>query len=512
MSGACDSFAGIAVPEGDPGALRDAAGRFQTLGHQLSGVSGELRGMPSSMASWAGPASVAYAGTCLTNGAACDTAVDAMGQCAQAARQYAHALQQAQDLAKEAIAEARDAQARIDQAERDIGTALDRQATAALAIRSAETEISIAMAAAQPAPAAEAARGQAQSALYDAQGDEQRARRMLEKAQDDLERAKRKGRRAAEHARDAGRGAASAFHGAAGISPAYAVAGGAPAAQTGGPGSTWWDTKNEGAQWWDEDQFLGQLIFFHPENDTVGHYKWWGDRVLDVGMGPAGNALVGLGTSRLQAGAISRQAFLDIGYTRQFVAGRGGTTLVEGYTISRTTADVIDSGKWAQAMKFGRVGGKAVPIVGGAVSIASAGWDQWRQDEGNPNLTTTDRVGRAAGVGTYVGGASIAGAVIGTAIFPGVGTVAGLAIGATAGLVVGATASAITPLKDASAAAGQWTANAAVDSYHYVGDKIGEAQAWADDKLDDIGSGISSGIDSVKDHLPDVDLPDLNPF
>ena len=39
-----ESFAGITVPEGEPGGLEDAAGRFQSLGHALSGVSSEMRG------------------------------------------------------------------------------------------------------------------------------------------------------------------------------------------------------------------------------------------------------------------------------------------------------------------------------------------------------------------------------------------------------------------------------------------------------------------------------------
>jgi hypothetical protein len=151
------------------------------------------------------------------------------------------------------------------------------------------------------------------------------------------------------------------------------------------------------------------------------------------------------------------------------------------------------------------VGGKAIPIVGTGVSIASAGWDQWREDADNPNLTTTDRVGRAAGVGTYVGGAAAAGAIIGTAILPVGGTAAGLVVGAAAGLAVGAVASSIEPVKQAFADAGQWTANAAVDSYHYVDDKLQQAEAMVDTAENWVG-------DKVDDIVPDVDLPDLNPF
>ena len=492
-----DSFAGITVPDGDAGALEAAAGRFTTLGHSLSGIAGELRGMPGSLACWAGPASVSYAGACMTTSSAADTAVDAMGQAADAARRYARALEHAQDRAKEAIADARDAQERIDRAEREIQAAQDRQASAALAIRSAETEIMLAAGAGTPAPAAEAIRSQAQSDAANAAADEMRARRELEKARDDLERAQRKGREAAEDARDAGRGAAAAFHAAAQVSPAYAWFGG-PASGGGGNGGgapSWWDTENEGKKAWDEDQFLSQLIFFHPENDVVGGSKWWGDRVADVGIDYAGNALVAAGT-RAYAGAISTRQFLDITTSRTFVAGRGGISVVDTITARPVTAQVIDYDAWQRAGSLTRAG-RALPYVGAAVNVASAGWDQWRQDASNPNLTTTDRVGRAAGVGVYVGGASVAGAAIGTMIFPGVGTVAGLAIGATAGLVAGAVASSITPVKEFAADAGAAVANAAVDTVE-----------WSGDRLQDLGEGISD----LADKLPDIDMPDLNPF
>jgi len=141
-------------------------------------------------------------------------------------------------------------------------------------------------------------------------------------------------------------------------------------------------------------------------------------------------------------------------------------------------------------------GGKVIPFVGGALAIGSAGWDQWREDSSNPNLTTTDRVGRSAGVGVYVGGASIAGAAIGTMIFPGVGTGAGLVIGAAGGLVVGAVAASITPAKEFMADVGSTVANGAVDGYNTVVDTAG-----------DVKDKIGDGLDSVKDHIPD-----LNPF
>jgi hypothetical protein len=421
----------------------------------------------------------------VTNGNACDTAVQSLGDAERAARTYAAKLKSARERARHAIADARDAQHRIDQAERDIAAAVQRRTAAEGAAAAASRDIALAAATGVPNPGADTARSQAESEAAAAADDEAAARRRLADAKHDLEVAQRRGHEAMDDARDAGRSAAVAFAAAAGVSPAYAVFGGAPVAAGKGGAPGFWDTKNEGMKWWDEDQFLSQLLFFHPKNDEVGRYKWWGDQILGNGLSWASGALINAG-SRLRTAAISEMPLLTLRYGRQFMSGPGGTVLVESLSATRSTTTVIDAGLLAKAGKFGTAG-KALPIVGGAAAIASAGWDQWREDAGNPNLTTTDRVGRAAGVGAYVGGASIAGAAIGTALFPGVGTVAGLAIGAGAGLLAGAAASSIVPVKHAMAEAGQWTANAAVDT----------------------AKGIASGASWVKDHVPHVELPSV---
>ncbi|MGH2949359.1 MAG: exodeoxyribonuclease VII small subunit, partial [Solirubrobacteraceae bacterium] len=137
------SFAGITVPEGEPGGLRSAASQLGTVAGTLSGISGELRGMPGTMASWQGPASVSYAGSCMTGGSSADAAVQALGTAERAARAYGDALEEAQDEAERAIELAREAQQRIDQAERDIADAQARQAAAWQAADSAATEIAL---------------------------------------------------------------------------------------------------------------------------------------------------------------------------------------------------------------------------------------------------------------------------------------------------------------------------------------------------------------------------------
>jgi len=481
------SFAGIEVPKGQPGVLEQTAGEFGAIAASLSGVAGELRGMPGSL-TWSGPASVSYAGSCLTNSSGIDTAVTAFGQAEQAARTYATTLRDAKERAREAIRDARDAQQRIDAAERAIEDARNRQTAARNAVAFASKQIALSAVAATPAPEFEAARAQAERDAAVAADDEGRARRALERAQDDLARAKRRGRRAMDDARDAGQAAAAAFGAAAASSPAYAAAG-APGAGAPGGGS-WFNTTNEGSKTFDEDAFMAQLWFAHPRNDTVGRYKWFGDQALNFGLEPAGAGLTTLGHN-LRGKAITPMTELRLSYTRAFqVAPDGSTRLVTGLQASTRAVDVIDYGKWMSSGKYLKAG-KALPLVGAPLSIGGAAWDQWRDDAKHPDLTTTDRVGRAAGVGTYVGGAAIAGAAVGSVI-PGLGTAAGFVVGAGIGLAAGAVASSITPVKEAFADAGQWTANAAVD-----------AADWTGDRIDDIGDTLGS----VKDKLPD-----LNPF
>jgi hypothetical protein len=150
------------------------------------------------------------------------------------------------------------------------------------------------------------------------------------------------------------------------------------------------------------------------------------------------------------------------------------TVLPRALAVTQRTATVVDVDELAQAARLGRFA-KAAPITGGVLAAASAGIDQWREDSGDPDLTTTDRVGRSVGVGAYVGGAAVAGAAIGTFICPVGGTAVGAAAGAVGGLVFGAAASSITPAKHAAAAVGQWTAN----------------------RVEDVGHGVKSVLDDI---------------
>jgi hypothetical protein len=102
---------------------------------------------------------------------------------------------------------------------------------------------------------------------------------------------------------------------------------GSPAAGKGGA-TNWWNTTNEGAKWFDEDAFLAQLVFFHPKNDTVGRYKWWGDRAADAGFDYGADALTAYGF-RVRNSAFSTMRLWDVSASRTFVAGPNGISVLD---------------------------------------------------------------------------------------------------------------------------------------------------------------------------------------
>jgi uncharacterized protein YukE len=221
-----ETFAGITVPEGEPGAVRDAAQTFRGLAGSLHGVGGDIRAVPGMVSDWQGLAASAFHGTAPTNGSCIDAAAEAMTTCAEAARTYAEELEDAQKEAEAAIEEARDAQRRIDQAQSDLENALSAQITASDQIMSASTRMSSGL----PDPGASADLDAATTAMSTAQNAESDARRRLERAQEDLRLAQKRGEKAEQAAKDAARAAAGAFEGVAGGSPAAAVFGGSPTA------------------------------------------------------------------------------------------------------------------------------------------------------------------------------------------------------------------------------------------------------------------------------------------
>jgi len=220
-----ESFAGITVPAGEPEEVFSAGAALSGVAGGLEGVTAQLRGLPETLASWRGPASISYGDSCLTNGSALSAAELALSQCAVVAQSYARDLDEAQDDARSAIRDAREAQRRIDSAQAQLTEARDTGAAAALRGTAASAEVLISGLTGAPDAGAmadlDAARADADAAGRREAG----AKRELEGAEEDLRAAKKRGERAQQAADDAARAAAGAFEGLASASPAAVYAG-----------------------------------------------------------------------------------------------------------------------------------------------------------------------------------------------------------------------------------------------------------------------------------------------
>jgi hypothetical protein len=202
-----ETYDGITVPEGDPGALEATAGRLRATAGMLDTVSSALSGLIGGLG-WLGPASVSHASLTTTQGAMATTASGSLLEQAGVINGYGRMLEQAQRQAKKAIEHARDADRRIKQAKADIAKAQLDEADAQARIVAAQTAQSVAKmqlftdvadalaghgAANAALHAAEQAEADARRDLHDAQERERDARRRLEHAENDLRDAKRDG-------------------------------------------------------------------------------------------------------------------------------------------------------------------------------------------------------------------------------------------------------------------------------------------------------------------------------
>ena len=506
-----ESYAGITVPEGEPDGLRAAAGRFHGLSGSLEGTEAELNGMPAALSSWQGPASVLYANSCMNQAAGVRACVVALDGAAVAARTFAHALEDAQRDAREAIRDAKDAQHRIDAAEREIADAQGAQQAASQRADQAYHALAMSNVAGVPSPAAQADLDAASADGAAAADREAAARRDLERAQDDLDRAKRRGEQAEEGAKDAADAATRAFEP---VVPPPAP--GAGPAATGIPGTP----TSTGGGWWSWDDFFSTLYPFHSKNDEFLQNKWFADQTVGVGTNLVQElAFAAAGSAARYASTPWVRTVVTQGSFLMTVNGRpaawGAFTNINRSLVPPPPGVVSQANAAAQRMttisKYAKRGGVVLAGISGGI-------EQWHNDAGRTDLTTTDRVGRAAGVGTYMGGAALAGAAIGSVV-PGAGTVAGAVIGAGVGLAVGAAANAWQPGKEFAANAGQAVANGVVDTYDGAKDLVDSGLDHADQFLDSAGENIAEGVtdfasdlDKAADLLPDVDMPDLNPF
>ena len=198
-----ESYGGITVPEGDPGALEASAGRLVATAGLLESVSASLRGVLGGM-SWFGPASAAHAGMTSSQSLMATTGAGSLIQKAAVINDYALVLASAQRQAERAIERAKDADRRIKEAKADIEQAIDDQASANARIIAAQAAqarfvtsvIDLAFGDAAAAAAADAAAAEEADARRDLQAAEERERRArarLEEAEEDRREAQKDG-------------------------------------------------------------------------------------------------------------------------------------------------------------------------------------------------------------------------------------------------------------------------------------------------------------------------------
>ena len=198
-----ESYAGVTVPKGDPGALVAAAGRLVATAGMLQSVAGHLNGVVGAL-SWFGPASASHALLTGTQNVMATTSAGTMIQQAAVINGYAEVLEVAQRQARRAIERAKDADRRIDEAKEDIRQAVADQNSAQARIVAAQAAQARAFlsivdglagsaAAAAAADLAAAEEADARRDLHAAEERERRARHRLEEAEEDRRDALRDG-------------------------------------------------------------------------------------------------------------------------------------------------------------------------------------------------------------------------------------------------------------------------------------------------------------------------------
>ena len=219
-----ESYGGITVPEGDPGALEASAGRLVATAGMLDSISSSLNGVLGGL-SWFGPANAAHAGLTGAQSLMATTASGSLVQKAAVINDYALVLEAAQRQAKKAIERVRDADRRIKETEADIDQAITDQGTANARIIAAQAAqsrnfssvVDLAFgdsAAAAAVDAAAAEEADARRDLEAAQERERVARRRLQEAEDDREDAQKDGDQAEEAVAIARTGLVAAAQGA----------------------------------------------------------------------------------------------------------------------------------------------------------------------------------------------------------------------------------------------------------------------------------------------------------
>ncbi len=219
--------------------------------------------------------------------------------------------------------------------------------------------------------------------------------------------------------------------------------------QTDKPGASGHTTLWNALHTWDLTPAKGE----NPADYYAKKLGLWpsGDGVLDLtgyssGLVGAGAGLTKSTSSRF---VISRFAYRQNGrYAR----------LPSDLSRLEHTKILLDESNWQAApykaatrtgvLKWSKGLGKAAGAVGAVATGGIDAYTTWQEDKDNPNLTESEKVGRATGAGIGGGGGAIAGAwaggeagaAIGTFVGGPVGTVVGGVVGAAIGGFVGSSA------------------------------------------------------------------------
>jgi hypothetical protein len=259
-----ETVAGIALPEGDPGAAADAASGLRSAAGGFERSGGVTQRALASVPSWTGVASFSFRNSCAGYGDAASAAAVACERAAHTLSRYADRLEEARSRVRKLQREAEDCLERIHAAEARATAAADQEASAHhLAFQASFSSAADAGATAAAYRAQAADAGAARAAAEAEAG----------RARDELERLRELAEQERERIREAGRVAAGLVHAAIGELPVV-VAPPAPAAAA---------PQEEEDKPWYEDA-AGAL------GDAA---SWTGGQLVGVGKG-VGEGVVGI--------------------------------------------------------------------------------------------------------------------------------------------------------------------------------------------------------------------------
>lgn len=272
-----ETVAGIALPEGDPGAAADAATGLRSAGGGFERTASTTQRAVGIVGSWQGAASFTFRDRC---GGYQDAAASAHAACERAAaalRRYSERLEEARERVRRLQDRAEECVERIEAAEARAADATERGNFASqMAFQS-----SFASAADAGATAA-SFREQADTAY----GEAASARAEADRARDELERLRRAAEDEREAVLDAGRSAAGTVEAAQAGLPTVAYPAREAAARAAAAARA--EEEEEEDKPWYED--VGSAI--------GGAASWTGDQVVGLGKG-VGEGVVGIGEGGL---------------------------------------------------------------------------------------------------------------------------------------------------------------------------------------------------------------------